>query len=133
MNSNKRIILFTFYILLGAVLFGCGATGLLDDFWSGMGGGLIAVGILQLIRHVRYRTNDDYREKFDTERQDERNKFISNKAWAWAGYLFVMIAGVSIFVFKFSGREELMMMAAWSVCLIIILYWISYLFLRRKY
>ena len=35
--------------------------------------------------------NEAYREKIEIEEKDERNHFIRNKAWAWAGYLYVMI------------------------------------------
>ena len=80
--------------------------------WSSMGFAFIVVGILQVIRYIRYRTNEEYREKFDTESKDERNRFIANQAWAWAGYLFVLTGGVGAIVFKLMGREDLMMMAS---------------------
>ena len=86
-----------------------------------------------MIRYIRYRTNEEYREKFDTESKDERNRFIANKAWAWAGYLFVLTGGVGAIVFKLMGREDLMMMASGCVCLMICFYWVSFLLLRRKY
>ena len=98
-----------------------------------MGFAFIVVGILQVIRYIRYRTNEEYREKFDTESKDERNRFIANKAWAWAGYLFVLTGGVGAIVFKLMGREDLMMMASGCVCLMICFYWVSFLLLRRKY
>lgn len=132
-NINKRMILSIFWIVLGAALFiGC-TLGALDNYWSGMGGGLMAVGVLQLIRYIKYKTNAEYKENVDTAVNDERNKYISNKAWAWAGYIFVLIAGLAVVVFKITGREELSIMAAYSVCLIMILYWISYTLLRKKY
>lgn len=131
--KKARMFFSVFWILLGAVLSGCAVAGLLDSFWSGMGAALIVVGALQLIRQIRYRTNKAYQEKFDTEVHDERNKFLSNKAWAWAGYLFVLIAAVSTIVFKLLDMEGYMMLASGSVCLILVLYWVSYLFLRKKY
>ena len=133
MGKNYRFFLSFFWIALGATLAVCGGTGRLDEFWSGMGFALVLVGLLQVLRNIRYRTNREYREKFDTESNDERNRFISNKAWAWAGYLFVMVAAVGTIVFKLTGREDLMMMASAGVCLMICFYWISYLVLNRKY
>lgn len=133
MKSNKRMILSIFWILIGTVLLGCSFAGLTDAYWSGMGGGLFAAGILQLARHIRYRTDREYRESVDVEANDERNRYISNKAWAWAGYCYVLIAAVSVIVLKISGYEELVPIASGSVCLIVVLYWISFLCLRRKY
>ena len=133
MGKNYRFFLSIFWILLGAALAVCGETGLIDDSWGSMGFTLVLVGILQVIRHIRYRTNEDYREKFDTESKDERNRFIANKAWAWAGYLFVITGCVGTIVFKLEGREDLMMMASGCVCLMVLLYWGSYMVLKKKY
>jgi len=132
-NYGKRIFLSIFWIVLGIALCACHFVGLIEEYWGSMGFAFIIVGILQVIRHIRYRTNKEYQEKFDIEVQDERNKFISNKAWAWAGYLFVLIAACGTIVFKLLGKEDLMMLASGSVCLIIVLYWISYLWLKKKY
>lgn len=133
MKYEKRIYLSIFWIVLGVVLMGCSFGGVIDDYWGSMGGALLVVGTLQVIKNIRYRTNAEYREKYDVETQDERNRFIANKAWAWAGYWFVMIAAVATIVFKLLGREDLMMMASGGVCLVIVLYWLSYLYLRKKY
>ena len=131
--NNRRWITSVVYLALGVGLLGCGIAQILDEFWSGMGGGLMGVGLAQMVRHIRYRTNSEYREKVDIDNKDERNRFISGKAWAWAGYGFVMIMAVMIFVFKFTGHEELMQMASFSICLVLLLYWGSWIVLKRKY
>lgn len=133
MRNNIRFLMSIFWIVLGIALCACYAFGLIEDFWNSMGFAFIVVGILQVIRHIRYRTNKEYQEKMDIEVQDERNKFISNKAWAWAGFWFVMIAAAGTIIFKLLGREDLMMLASGSVCLIILLYWGSYMVLKKKY
>ena len=131
--NNKRWITSIVYIALGVVLLGCGIAQILDEFWSGMGGGLLGVGIVRMIQMIRYQKNETYKEAVDTAMSDERNRFIANKAWAWAGYLFVMVAAVGSIVFKLMGREDLMMLASGSVCLIILFYWGSWMVLKRKY
>ena len=133
MKNNKRMFVSLFWIVLGIVLIGCNLAGILEEYWSGMGGGLLFVGIFQLVRHIKYRTNEAYRENVDVAVSDERNKYIANKAWAWAGYWFVMIAAVACVVLKIAGRDELVTVAGGSVCLIMVLYWLSYLYLRKKY
>ena len=133
MGKNYRFYLSVFWILLGAVLCACYGFGLIEEYWSSMGFAFIVVGILQVIRQIRYRTNEEYREKFDTESKDERNRFIANKAWAWAGYWFVLLAGSGTVIFKLMGREDLMMFCSGSVCFMMVLYWLNYLWLSRKY
>lgn len=133
MKKNIRFLMSIFWIVLGIILCACHAFGLIEEFWSSMGFALIVVGTLQVIKNLRYRMNKEYRENMDIEVEDERNKFIANKAWAWAGYWFVMIAAIGTILFKLFGREDLMMLASGGVCLMIVLYWLSYMFLKRKY
>lgn len=131
--KKERLITSIVEIIVGAALFICSMFGVVDEFWSGMGTSLLIIGIIFLIRNIKYKTNEEYREKIDIEYNDERNKYISLKAWAWAGYLFVMLGAVGTIVFKLIGKEDLMMMASLSVCLIMVFYWISYTFLKKKY
>ena len=133
MKYEKKVFISIFWIVLGMVLMGCNRAGLIEDFWFSMGFALMCVGILWVIRQIRYRTNEEYREKFDTETKDERNRFIANKAWAWAGYWFVIIGGCATIAWKIAGREDLVMMAAGSVCLMTLLYWACWMYLRKKY
>ena len=78
-------------------------------------------------------TNSEYRENYDIQATDERNKYIASKAWAWAGYWYVLIGALGTIVFKLLGREDLMMFCSFSVCLIMVLYWLSWLCLKKKY
>ena len=120
-------------IILGIALFICGTFGIIDSYWSGMGGGLMGAGIVFLVRSIRYKRDPDFKEEYDIEISDERNKYIRLKAWSWAGYLFVLITAVGTIVYKLLGRADLMMFCSVSVCLIVVLYWLSYLVLKKKY
>lgn len=133
MKFEKKIFLDIVYIILGAVLLGCGIAEIVDSFWSGMGGALIGIGAIRIFQFVKFRKNPEYREKIEIEANDERNKFISARAWAWAGYAFVMLSALGTIGFKIAGNDLLSQFCAYAVCLVIILYWISYMLLRRKY
>jgi len=133
MGNRKRMIASAFWIVLGLVLMGAHAAGLTDAYWSGMGTVLFVVGILQMIRHIRYETDKAYKTRVDVEAGDERNRFISGRAWAWAGYWYVIIAALASMIFRLSGDDLMTQMAARSACLVMLLYWGGYFILRRKY
>ena len=133
MKEKLRFGFSIFWVLVGVVLCGLGVAEVIDSYWSGMGGGLLGAGIVQLIRSLRYKSDPEYQAKADRANKDERNKFLAAQAWSWAGYLFVMIAAVGSILFKLADREDLMMLSSGSVCLILILYWLSWLYLSRKY
>lgn len=129
----KSYLVSIIYILIGGILIGLGFVGIVDEFWNGMGSALLVMGVIQLIRRYRLEKNEAYREKVEIEAKDERNHFIRNKAWAWAGYLFVMIMAVASIVLRIMGQDLLSTAASGSVCLVLVLFWISFYILRRKY
>ena len=131
--SKKRLAILVVEILVGIHLLGLGIAGKVDEFWSGMGGALIGVGSMNLFRNICYQKNEAYRENVNTERNDELNQFLHMKAWQLTAGWFMMIAAVGTFVFKFMGREDLMMLCSSGVCLMIALYWICFLVLKKKY
>lgn len=130
--TGKRILSIG-YCVLGLTLFVLGCMELIDEFWSGMGAALLLIGVLQLIRLYRFFKDAAYREATETAAADERNLFLRNKAWTWAGSLFVVIASCLVIVWKIAGQELLSMAASYAVCLMLVLYWISFFVLRKKY
>lgn len=133
MKHNKRIIVSIVWIITGIVLVSLSFMGKVDSFWNGMGSGLLIIGAAQLLRFYRFSKNPVYREKTEIEQNDERIRFISSKAWAWSGYLFILIAAVCCIIFKIIGEDLLSLAASTAVCLMMVLYWIVYLILKKKY
>ena len=132
-NIRYRWILSILYGVIGISLIACNLFHVVDDYWSGMGAALLVISVLQVLRLIRYKSDPQYKEATDTAVNDERNRFLSTKAWSWAGYLYIMIAAVGSIVFKLIDQEILMFAASGSVCIILVLYWISYLIVRKKY
>ena len=133
MKNDRRTVACIIYIILGVALMVLGMLEVVDSFWSGMGGALIAVGVVRMIHILRYHNDESYRENMEIEMKDERNHFIRNKAWAWAGYLFVLITAISTIVLKLLGQDLLSIAAGFAVCILVLLYWVCYLVLKKKY
>ena len=134
MNNNKRLVLSIFWIVLGITLMILSIAEVLDDsVYSGMGGALTAVGALQLMRNLKYRRDPEYREKIDTELNDERNRFLQMKCWSWAGYIAVMVQAVASVAAYFMGQRTVQLVLWYSICLLVLAYWVSWMILSRKY
>lgn len=132
--NNKRLALSIFWMLAGAALIVLSVLDILpDSLYSGMGGGLFCVGALQVARNLRYRKDSAYREKIDTEAGDERNRYLRQMSWSWAGYLTILVEGVGVIVAMVAGQHTIQLVLSYSVCLILVTYWVSYLILSRKY
>ena len=120
-------------IIAGLALIGLGFAEIVDEFWSGMGSALLVIGAIRLLRFYRLKKNDGYREKMETAVTDERNQFIRMKAWSWAGYLFIMVSAIATIIFRILGQDLLSQFASYAVCLMLVLYWVSYFVLKKKY
>ena len=132
--NNKKLVLSIFWVILGAVLIWLSIAEVLETaYWSGMGGALIAVGVLQVIRNLRYRNDAEYQEKVNIEYGDERNKYLRMMSWAWTGYLVVLIEATGVVVALIMGQHTVQVILAYSVCMIVGIYWIVYMILKRKF
>lgn len=133
MKKNKKVILSIFWIVLGAGLIVASKLARLDAYWMGMGGGLVFVGALQLFRFIQYNRYPEYKNAVDTEINDERNRFIRAQAWAYTGYILVIIFALASIVLAIFAQELLSTIFSSCVCLIVLLYWITFHILNRKY
>lgn len=131
--KKKDIIFGVIWFLLGLVLTVLCCLETLDEFWSGMGSALMVVGIVRMLRSYRLSRSKTYREKREVAETDERLHFIRNKAWAWAGYLFIIICAIGTIIFKLLGQDLLCMFLSGAVCLMLVLFWVSFFILKKKY
>ena len=130
---DKKNIYPIVLLVAGLALIGLGMAEIVDEFWSGMGSALLVIGAIRLLRYHRLKKNDAYREKMETAVTDERNQFIRMKAWSWAGYLFIFTSTIATIVFRILGQDLLCQVASGAVCLMLVLYWVSFFVLKKKY
>lgn len=132
--NNKKLALSIFWMIAGVTLIVLSVTEVLtDSVYAGMGGALTAVGAMQVLRNLKYRRDAEYREKLDVELNDERNRYIRMKSWSWAGYVAILVEGVGSVVAMAAGEHTIQLMLWYSVCLLLVTYWVAYLILSRKY
>lgn len=132
--NNKKLALSIFWIVLGIILIAVDMAGIVgSEILSGMGGGFIGVGALQVVRNLKYRNDTEYKTKIDIEANDERNQYLRMKAWSFAGYMFVIIAAVVSLVLMLIGRMEIGQTVSYCLCAELALFYISYIVLKKKY
>ena len=120
--NNKKLALSIFWVIAGIVLLVLSVAEVLTDtLYAGMGGALIVVGMLQVIRNIRYRKDEEY------------NSFIRMKSWSWTGWLTILIEGIGVIVAMVLGQRTVQLVLSYSVCLILVIYLVTGLILSRKY
>ena len=109
------------------------AFGWLDDFWVGMGGGLIGVSVIRLIQIARYKTNENYAERVNVANKDERNLYLANKARSWVFYYSILAECIGVIVLRVMEYPELSTLLGFVLCGQLVLYWGSWLYLKKRY
>ena len=133
--KNKRFIIYVIEIVIGIIIEMLAFSGITSDpsVLTGIGSGILAVGLLQLFRAVRIEQDPELKKRVETASKDERYAFISMKAKEAAFVIYLIIAGVISMAALILGYESLGMTAAMSICLLVILYTIMFRIMAKKY
>lgn len=135
MKNKRAYIVYIVEILTGLVIEGLAFSGLFREtgVLTGIGSGILAVGLVQLFRAFRIERDPELKKRFETVAKDERYAFISMKAKEAAFAIYLIIAGVLCMAFLVLGHEREGMLAAMSICILVILYTVMFRILAKKY
>ena len=130
---KQRLYIAIIYIALGVMMIaGTFAIKTDNDFISTFGFAIIIMGIVR-IRNYRIITKDeDTIRKQQIIETDERNISIIHKAKSAAFAVYTFILGAAVIVLSFIGMHEVAKWVAYSVCLLVVIYWICYFIYQKK-
>ena len=121
-------------LVFGIVMVAVAAWKSLDnEFFFAWGVALAAIGIVKLRKYYKLRNSEELMRKQQIAENDERNRMINAKAKSWAFYWYVLACGVAVIVLEFMGNEKLATIIALSICLLLLIYVVSYYVLNKKY
>lgn len=90
-------------------------------YYTGLGFGVIAAGVITIIKNVILLKNSEKRKEREIYESDERNKMIGLKTWSYAGYamfIFLYIAQMVAGVFNVLVMNTLLaVLALFALCL----------------
>lgn len=96
----------------------------------------IAFVIMGILRTHQYRkdTKDEktIRQK-ELAETDERNRMMLERAKSWAFSFSVFFAGDMVIILSLMGKHEVAQIFAWFLCGMIVLYWLCWNIIRKKY
>lgn len=73
----------------------------IPSFYGGTGAGLLAAGLISIIRNMRYLKNTELGKKQKIYETDERNRMIGLRCWAYTGYTMMLALYAGILVSGF--------------------------------
>lgn len=100
------------------------------DFYRGAGAGLMAAAIAIAIKNIRYLKNPEQYRKLDIAENDERNRLLGLRCWAYAGYSMFLLLYIGMLFAGFISITVLKVLLVVGAVYGILL--ISFLLLLRK-
>ena len=104
-----------------------------NSFISAFGTALLVCGIARLRNYKRIARDEESIRRQEVLEKDERNIMLAEKARSWAFGLYVGLAGAAVILLSLLGMHPVAKWVAYSVCLLVVLYWGCWYVLRRKY
>lgn len=102
-------------------------------FFFSFGIALLAMGCLRLHRNRKITASEETMRKQELAENDERIRMITERARSWAFTLSITASGILVIVLNLLGFRDQALPFAWYVCGMVILYWICWLILSKKY
>ncbi|MBR3949566.1 MAG: DUF2178 domain-containing protein [Oscillospiraceae bacterium] len=131
---KQRFLTAVSYIVIGLILLlsAC-LTNFENHFLTAYGIALVLMGILRLIRHRKITASEQTIRRQELAETDERTRMIAERARSWAFSLTILLAGIAVIVLSLLGRHEEALPFSWLVCGMVVLYWLCWYFVQKKY
>lgn len=129
-----RLFLAIFYLLLGAAFIAVHWKGASqNDAFSYFGLIFAVCGITRIRRYYSMRKHPERMKRAEIAENDERNIMIWTKARSLAFAVYVGLAGTAVILLHLLNRTSEAVIVAYTVCAFVLIYWICYQVIRRKY
>jgi len=133
-KMKQRLVIAVSYILLGlAMVIADILKGFGNYFFFSFGFALVLMGIARLFRYRKITKNDQTLRKQELAESDERIRMIAERARSWCFSLSLMGAGIVVIVLNVIGKHDEALPFAWYVCGMVVLYWICWSIIHKKY
>ena len=103
-----------------------------SEYLSPFGTALLVVGIARARNHFLITKDDETIKKQQIVETDERIISISRKAKSFTLNLYIILACVSVIVLQILKITELATTIGLTVCVLLVIYWISYFVISKK-
>ena len=131
---KSRAMLGLIYALIGAAIIITANTIKTDNDVAYSFGAVFAVmGIVRFVQYTRLLNNKSALEKREIAENDERNVMIVTKARSLAFTAYFVLGGITVPVMFLTGNRTIGLYVAYSICAFVVISWLSYLIIRRKY
>ncbi len=127
------------YLAIGYMIFGvltiivANITKTDNQFLFTFGTVLLLCGIARIRVYFRNTKDEKTIRTLEIRETDERNVEIIQKAKSMTFNLSIIIAGFAVIILQLVGMYDKSLFFAYGVCFLILLYWVCYFIIKKKY
>lgn len=107
-------------------------TSLKNEFLSYYGIALVAIGFANVRRYFLVTKSDESFKRQEIAENDERNISIVLKARNFAFTLYIIAASITSVTLYLLEKQLVANILSYSICAIVLFYWVGYFVIRRK-
>lgn len=131
---KQRLYSAYLYLLFGFAMIAVAIWKSLDNkFFFSYGLTMIVIGVARIHQYRKINASPEAMRAQEIAETDERNLMLISKAKSCAFFGYVMTCGVAVIILEFLNQPELATMIALSLCFLLLIYYVSYHVLKRKY
>jgi len=103
-----------------------------NPFLSSFGFALLVIGFANLRRYRLITKSEETIRSREIAETDERNIFIAHKARSAAFILYTVLTCTAVIVLELLNQTELAMILSGTICVLLVIYWVSYWIIRKR-
>ena len=103
-----------------------------NPFLSSFGFALLVIGCANLRRYRLITKSEETIRSREIAETDERNIFIAHKARSAAFILYTVLTCTAVIVLELLNQTELAMILSGTICVLLVIYWVSYWIIRKR-
>ena len=130
---KTRLYVSIAFIILGIALIAVAFITKTENYFiSSFGLTLIVMGIARMKRHFIITKSEERIRKAEISETDERNISIHQKARGAAFSTYLILSGLSVIVLSFLAMHEAAKWISYSMCFLMVIYWMFYFIYQKK-
>lgn len=103
-----------------------------NDIWSSFGFAMVVVGVAKIRNYLMITKSEESLKKQEIAETDERNVSIANKARSLTFTIYIIAACIAVIVLHIVNQAQLATVVSGTVCVLLVIYWISYWVIYKR-
>ncbi len=132
-KMKTRLYVAVIYIALGVLMItGASVTKADNGFISSLGFAVVVMGAVRVRNYFMITANEETMRKQEIAETDERNIMIVNKARSATFSIYLLLSGTVTIILSLFEMHDAAKWIAYSVLVLVFIYWICYWVYRKK-